>query len=162
MDDNAERSSWVRRPDADATAEPAPPGAGEQRAAGSPGLPPPAKPPTWAMGDHLDQPTPGMAAPGRHGWARSEATYTPKVSDGAATKALILGVVALVSSLFVCGLILGPAAIIDGVKALRRISSSGGGLTGRPRAITAIGLGSVATFVSALSLLATLVAIAAS
>ena len=102
-----------------------------------------------------------MAAPGRHGWASSEATYNPKVADRAATKALLLGLFSIVASLFICGLVIGPAAIIEGVKVKRRIDASHGGLTGKPQAIAAIVLGSSASFLSAVGLLATVVSLMA-
>jgi hypothetical protein len=140
--------AWWRQEDPVAGDAPARPAA--------PGLPGPASAPT--AGPLADgEPGPGMAAPGRHGWARSGGTYTPSVSDGGANKAVILGVISLLASVFWCGLVLGPAAIIEGVKLLRRIRASGGGLRGRPQAITAIVLGSLASFLSGLGLLATVV-----
>jgi hypothetical protein len=85
---------------------------------------------------------PGMAAPGRQGWARSTGTYTPSVTDKGANLSI--------------SILLGPAAIVEGVKARRRIASSGGGLTGNARAIIGIVIGSFATFLSSLGLLAIL------
>jgi hypothetical protein len=97
-----------------------------------------------------DLPGPGRAAPGREGWARSTGTYTPSITDKGANLSIILGIIGLL----ICGFLLGPAAIVEGVKARRRIAASGGGLTGNARAIVGIVIGSVATFLSSLGILA--------
>lgn len=129
-----------------------PPGPLATPADGHPGLGRPGAAPTWVP--PTGEPTPGMAAPGRHGWGRSTGTYTPTVVDKGATLSLILAAVALV----VCGILLGPAAIAEGVKARRRIAASGGGLTGDGRAIAGICLGAAATLLAALGLVITYLA----
>lgn len=132
----------------------APPGAAAPPADGHPGLGRPGPAPTWAP--PADEPTPGMAAPGRHGWGRSTGTYSPTVMDKGATRSLILAAVALL----ICGILLGPAAVAEGVRARRRIAASGGGLVGDGRAIAAICLGAVATLLALLGLAATYLAVA--
>jgi hypothetical protein len=81
----------------------------------------------------------GYGAPGAAstGWG-----YPPVATetDKGARTSLILGVVGLA----ICGVILGPAAIIEGVKARKRIRESGGALTGDSMAIAGIVLGIVA------------------
>jgi hypothetical protein len=118
-----------------------------------PGLPADRPTPTWAPSAPDDGPGPGMAAPGRHGWGRSDGVYVPSVADRGATKSIVLGVIGLL----ICGVILGPAAIVEGVQARRRIAASHGGLTGNVQAIIGICLGSVATFFTFLGYLAIVV-----
>ena len=71
-------------------------------------------------------PDPGWPPPGRHGWGRSSATYAPSTTDRGATRSLILAGVALL----ICGILLGPAAIAEGIRARRRIAA----VRRRPRA----------------------------
>ena len=52
----------------------------------------------------------------------------------------MLGIV----SLFCCGIVLGPAAIYEGVKSRRSITDSGGSLDGDGMALAGIILGAVA------------------
>jgi hypothetical protein len=75
------------------------------------------------------------------------------VTDKGATKSIVLGVVGLL----ICGVILGPAAIVEGVQARRRIAASGGGLSGNAQAIVGICIGAAATFLAALGILAIIV-----
>jgi hypothetical protein len=116
----------------------------------APSLPTPTRAP---QPPDQDVPNPGRAAPGRHGWARSDGVYVPSVADRGATKSIVLGAIGLL----ICGVILGPAAIVEGVQARRRIASSGGGLTGNAQAIIGICLGSIATFFTFLGYLAIVV-----
>jgi hypothetical protein len=58
-------------------------------------------------------------------------------NDKGATRALILGIV----SLLICGVLLGPAAIYEGVQSRKRIAQSGGALTGDALALAGIILG---------------------
>ena len=132
----------------------APPGPAAPPTDGHPGLGRPRPAPTWVPPE--GEPTPGMAAPGRHGWGRSTGTYTPSVVDKGATRSLILAAVAFL----VCGILLGPAAVAEGVRARRRIAASGGGLVGNGRAIAGICLGAAATLLALLGLVATYVAVA--
>jgi hypothetical protein len=118
-----------------------------------PSLPAPNRPPSKGPDQDADVPNPGRAAPGRHGWARTEGTYVPSVTDKGATKSIVLGVVGLL----ICGVILGPAAIVEGVQARRRIAASGGGLSGNAQAIVGICIGAAATFLAALGILAIIV-----
>lgn len=76
----------------------------------------------------------------------------PSVTDKGANVSIVLGVVGI----FLCGILLGPAAIVEGVKARRRIAASGGGLSGNARALVGIVIGGVATFLSSLGILAIL------
>ena len=147
-----EAEPWRGEPgSAEWFAPPTDPGAPAGPADGLPGLTRPDRPTSSApTGTGHDVPGPGRAAPGREGWARSTGTYTPSVTDKGANLSIILGVIGLL----ICGILLGPAAIVEGVKARRRIGSSGGGLTGNARAIVGIVIGSVATFLSSLGILA--------
>jgi hypothetical protein len=151
VDEPTDRAWWYRRDEADedgggradgVTRATTPP------ASAPPSLPGPNRPPP-APADQ-DTPSPGVAAPGRHGWARSDATYVPSVTDKGATKSIVLGVIGLL----LCGVILGPAAIVEGVNARRRIAASGGGLSGNAQAIVGICVGALATFLAALGILA--------
>jgi len=147
--DADEQAWWYRRDDSGG-----PGGAPEPASTGgAPSLPTPDRNRPFAPDPDHDTPHPGRAAPGRHGWARSEGTYTPSVSDRGATKSIVLGIIGLL----ICGFLFGPAAIVEGIHARRRIAASGGGLTGNARAIVGICLGGTATFLSALSALAIVV-----
>lgn len=143
-----EVADWFAPPTAPDPA-PAPPAS---PADGLPGLTGPGRSATWTPTDAECAPGPGRAAPGREGWARTSGTYTPSVTDRGANVSIVLGVIGLV----LCGIILGPAAIVEGVKARRRIAASGGGLTGNARATIGIVIGSVATFLTALGIFAVL------
>lgn len=145
--DQPDRPDDAGRPAGAAGPGPAPPG--------PPGLPGPRRAPSSLRPDG-DAPHPGLAAPGRHGWARSDGTYVPSVTDKGANVSIALGLVGI----FLCGILLGPAAIVEGVKARRRIAASGGGLSGNARAVVGIVIGAVVTFLNALGLLATVVAVA--
>ena len=131
-------------------APPADPGAPTAPADGHPGLTGPDRTVRSGPTGTDDLPGPGRAAPGREGWARSTGTYTPSITDKGANLSIILGVIGLL----LCGILLGPAAIVEGVKARRRIAASGGGLTGNARAVVGIVIGSFATFLSSLGVLA--------
>ena len=65
--------------------------------------------------------------------------YMPPQHEKGATTSLVLGIV----SFFICGIIFGPAAIIEGVKARKRIAQSNGQLTGDGMALAGIILGVV-------------------
>lgn len=64
--------------------------------------------------------------------------YAPQAEKGATTS-LVLGIVGF----FICGILLGPAAIIEGVKARKRIRESNGMLTGDGMALAGIILGGI-------------------
>ena len=78
----------------------------------------------------------------------------PSMVDRGANLSIVLGIVGLL----LCGILLGPAAVVEGVKARRRIAASGGGLSGNARAVVGIVIGGVATFLNTLGLLATVLA----
>ncbi len=63
--------------------------------------------------------------------------------DKGARTSLVLGIVGFV----IYGVILGPAAIIEGVKARKRIRLSNGYLTGDGMAIAGIVLGAIVTVI---------------
>jgi hypothetical protein len=67
--------------------------------------------------------------------------YQPTQTDKGARTSLILSIV----SLLICGVILGPAAIVEGVKARKRIRESNGRLTGDGMALAGIIIGVIAT-----------------
>jgi hypothetical protein len=67
--------------------------------------------------------------------------YQPTETDKGARTSLILSIVSLV----ICGVILGPAAVVEGVKARRRIRDSNGRLTGDGMALAGIIIGVIAT-----------------
>ncbi len=64
----------------------------------------------------------------------------PPQNDKDAITSLVLGIVSLVC----CGIVLGPAAIYEGVKSRRSITNSGGALKGDGMALAGIILGAVA------------------
>ncbi len=66
--------------------------------------------------------------------------YVAPQNDKGSVTSLVLGIVGMLC----CGIILGPAAIYEGVKARRRIAASNGTLTGDGMALAGIILGSVA------------------
>jgi len=67
--------------------------------------------------------------------------YQPTETDKGARTSLILSIVGLV----LCGIIFGPAAIVEGVKARKRIRESNGRLTGDGMALAGIIIGVLAT-----------------
>lgn len=81
----------------------------------------------------------GPFAPGSPGF-RGYGGYVPARTDSGARNALVLSLVA-----FMCGIILGPAAIAEGVKARKRIHASQGALTGDGMALAGIIIGSIVT-----------------
>lgn len=92
----------------------------------------------------------GPFAPGAPGYPgfRGYGGYVPARTDPGARNALVLSLVAFVC----CGIILGPAAIVEGVKARRRIQMSQGALTGDGMALAGIIIGSIVTALSAIYL----------
>lgn len=74
-----------------------------------------------------------------HGAAPYGYGYAAPQAEKGATTSLVLGIVGF----FVCGIILGPAAVIEGVKARKRIRESNGMLTGDGMALAGIVLGSI-------------------
>src|SRR5689334_17579476 len=101
VDEPTEQAWWYRRDDE-----------GDQRrdehaglppANRAPSLPTPSRAPSPPDQDSI--PHPGLAAPGRHGWARAEGTYVPSMTDRGATKSIVLGALGLL----ICGVILGPS-----------------------------------------------------
>lgn len=78
---------------------------------------------------------------------RSEDEYTqgPPKSSSQATVALVVGIV----SIFLFGIILGPLAIILGVRAKKDVEESNGRLSGRGKAQAAVycGIASIALWV---------------
>jgi hypothetical protein len=83
---------------------------------------------------------PGAPGYGYAGYGGYPGYGAPKQEKGAIT-ALVLGIVGL----FLCGILLGPAAIYEGAKARRRIRESNGMLTGDGMALAGLILGIVAT-----------------
>jgi len=81
----------------------------------------------------------------------------PKTDKGARTS-LIVAIVGLVSTLFFCGIVLGPAAIVEGAKARRRIRLARGRLIGDGLAIAAIAIGILTVVINAVSLVIVIVA----
>jgi hypothetical protein len=69
-----------------------------------------------------------------------------------ASTALFAGVIALISSVAVVGGLIGVAALVLGVKALRRMRASNGRLRGKSMAITGIVLGALAIPVALLAM----------
>lgn len=67
----------------------------------------------------------------------------PPKSSSHATVALVVGIVAL----FLFGIILGPIAIIMGLRARTEIDESGGRVTGRGQATAAVFIGMLACVV---------------
>jgi hypothetical protein len=85
------------------------------------------------------QPAYGQPAYGQApGWGYG---YASPQHEKGATTSLVLGIVGF----FCCGIILGPAAIYEGVKARRKIARSGGALSGDGMALAGIILGIVCT-----------------
>ncbi len=82
----------------------------------------------------------GQGPYGTPGWGYPQGYQPPQLDKGARTS-LILGIVGFL----ICGIILGPAAIIEGVKARKRIRESNGYLTGDGLALAGIILGAVVT-----------------
>lgn len=130
---------------------------------GPPSLPPPpgAVDPTWAppAGPPPGGPVPGAAGPTSGAFAGptygADPTYgagyaygagygygapQPTLDKGARTS-LIIGIVGV----FICGVILGPAAFIEGLKARKRIRESGGTLTGDGLALAGMIVGAAVT-----------------
>lgn len=66
----------------------------------------------------------------------------PKVDKGA-RHALVLALVGIPGSLLLCGIVLGPAAIVEGLKARKRIRLANGRLTGDGMAIAGIAIGAL-------------------
>jgi hypothetical protein len=63
--------------------------------------------------------------------------------DGLAVTALVTGILSVLGSVIVVGLVLGPAAAIMGLVAYRQIASSNGGRRGEGIAIAGVVLGIV-------------------
>ncbi|HET6551023.1 MAG TPA: DUF4190 domain-containing protein [Solirubrobacter sp.] len=78
--------------------------------------------------------------PPQQQWGGQQQWQPQPATPGSATAALILGI----CGLLVCGVILGPLAIVYGNKARRQIDSSGGRLGGRGMATAGLVLGWVA------------------
>lgn len=119
-----------------------------------PGAPPPAAPfgvgpPGQGYGGYGT----GYGYPAGYGYG-----YRPQQQDKGATTALVLGIVAFV----ICGLVLGPFAMIEGFKSRKRIRDSNGFLTGDGMALAGIILGAVALGVNVLLIILEIVLIAVS
>ena len=76
--------------------------------------------------------------------------------DRGATNALAVAVVSLVI-VFPLGVVLGPAALLLAIRAIRRIGRSEGRLTGEPSAIAATAIAAVVSVVWAVVLIAEVV-----
>jgi hypothetical protein len=101
--------------------------------------PPPSEQPQQQWGGQQQQPW--GQQPAQQQWGQQQTPWqAPPATPGSATAALILGI----CGLLVCGVILGPLAIVYGNKARREIDSSGGRLGGRGMATAGLVLGWVA------------------
>jgi hypothetical protein len=111
-------------------------------------------PPGWG-----DQPGPGWGGPGvppqqqpypsggaNQGWGHG-APWAPARNDGMAIAAMVCGIVSLTCAGFI-GIVLGPLALILGLRSRNRIDSSPGTLRGSGMAITGIVLGAIGVVVS--------------
>lgn len=78
----------------------------------------------------------------------------PPQTDSGARNSLILAIVGI----FICGILLGPAAIVEGVKARKRIRLSNGRLTGDGLAIAGIVIGILTLTVTAIYLVIVIIA----
>jgi hypothetical protein len=92
------------------------------------------------------------------GMASTSTTVTAK-HDRGATNALAVAIVSLVI-VFPLGVVLGPAALLLGIRAIRRISRSGGRLSGEPSAIAATAIAAVVSVLWAMALIAEVVVLA--
>ncbi|MBI2705301.1 MAG: DUF4190 domain-containing protein [Actinobacteria bacterium] len=84
--------------------------------------------------------------------------YQPQRPDKGATTALVLGIVAF----FICGVLLGPFAMIEGFKSRKRIRESNGLLTGDGMALAGVILGAVALGLNIVVIILEIVLITAS
>ena len=73
---------------------------------------------------------------------------TDRRSNGLATAALVVGVLALVGSIAWLGIVLGPVAAFMGSRARKRIASRNGAIGGGGAASAAVTLGVIAFLVS--------------
>jgi hypothetical protein len=80
---------------------------------------------------------PGYGPPNQDGYGYRYGGPGPTQTDSGARNALILGIVGI----FVCGIILGIAAIVVGAQARRRIRESNGRLGGEGLALAGVILG---------------------
>jgi hypothetical protein len=103
----------------------------------------------------------GWGPPPQGGWGPPQGPYgygypaygypQQTTTEKGATRSLVLGII----SLIICGVILGPAAIYEGVAARKRIRESGGALTGDGLAIAGIVLGTIGVVAAVLILIVT-------
>lgn len=96
---------------------------------------------------------PGGASPfvegAGYGYGYGQGHYVQPTMDKGARTSLIAAIVGI----FICGVLLGPAAVYEGTKARKRIRESNGALTGDGLALAGIVLGCVVFVLSIIGLI---------